>query len=194
MAVDRTSTTIGEALAFNMGSIKTGPFGTVLKAEEYTTSGVPLISVGEIGNGVIRIQNKTPRVPPKVTARLPEYILHEGDIVFGRKGAVDRSARVSAEQAGWFLGSDGIRLRLPPSIDTRFIAYHLQTEVTRSWIFQNATGTTMASLNQGVIERIPILLPSLAEQRAIAHILGTLDDKIELNRRMNETLEAMARA
>jgi len=52
----------------------------------------------------------------------------------------------------------------------------------------------MPSLNQGVIQRIPIVLPPLAEQRAIAHILGTLDDKIKLNRRINETLEEMAQA
>ena len=52
----------------------------------------------------------------------------------------------------------------------------------------------MPSLNQGVIQRVPIMLPPIEEQRAIAHILGTLDNKIELNRRMNETLEEMARA
>jgi type I restriction enzyme S subunit len=52
----------------------------------------------------------------------------------------------------------------------------------------------MASLNQAIIERVPIVLPPLSEQRAIAHILGSLDDKSELNRRMNETLEAVARA
>jgi len=52
----------------------------------------------------------------------------------------------------------------------------------------------MPSLNQDTIERVPIVLPPLTEQRAIAHILGTLDDKIELNRRMSQTLEAIARA
>jgi type I restriction enzyme, S subunit len=49
-------------------------------------------------------------------------------------------------------------------------------------------------LNEGIIRRIPIVLPPLAEQKAIAAVLGALDDKIELNRRMNATLEAMARA
>ena len=187
------STTIGALLASDGGSVKTGPFGTTLKAKEYSTEGVPLISVGEIGYGSLRLHASTPRAPREVVERLPEYILEAGDIVFGRKGAVDRSAMVKPEQTGWFLGSDGIRLRLPNSCDARFIAYQLQSGDTRSWLLQHATGTTMASLNQGTIERLPIVLPPLDEQRAIAHILGTLDDKIELNRQMIETLEAIAR-
>jgi type I restriction enzyme S subunit len=52
----------------------------------------------------------------------------------------------------------------------------------------------MPNLNEGIIRSFPLAIPPLPEQHAIAHILGTLDDKIELNRRMNETLESMARA
>ena len=52
----------------------------------------------------------------------------------------------------------------------------------------------MPNLNEGIVRSFPLTIPPLAEQRAIAHVLGTLDDKIELNRRMNDTLEAMARA
>jgi type I restriction enzyme S subunit len=52
----------------------------------------------------------------------------------------------------------------------------------------------MPNLNADIIRRLEIPLPPLATQRAIAHILGALDDKIELNRKTNETLEAMARA
>ncbi|MFZ1403481.1 MAG: restriction endonuclease subunit S [Anaerolineae bacterium] len=74
--------------------------------------------------------------------------------------------------------------------DTRFLMYAL----TGADISGYLTGSTMPKLTQGNMNRIPILTPPLSEQRAIAHILGTLDDKIELNRRMNETLEAMARA
>ena len=187
-------TTIGGLLATDGGSVKTGPFGTALKAKEYSKVGVPLISVGEVGYGSLRLHEKTPRAPREVVERLPEYLLEAGDIVFGRKGAVDRSALVKPNQAGWFLGSDGIRLRLPTTCDSRFIAYQLQGEASRLWLLHHATGTTMASLNQEIIERVPIVLPPIEQQRAIAHILGTLDDKIELNRRMNETLEATARA
>ncbi|MGN5165684.1 hypothetical protein ACTG10_09610 [Aeromonas hydrophila] len=78
--------TIGELLAREGGSIKTGPFGTALKASEYADVGVPLISVREIGHGTFHIDRKTPRICNATLARLPEYILQEGDIVFARKG------------------------------------------------------------------------------------------------------------
>ena len=76
--------TIGELLARDGGSIKTGPFGTALKASEYSEEGVPLISVREIGHGSFHIDTKTPRVNAITLARLPEYILEEGEIVFAR--------------------------------------------------------------------------------------------------------------
>lgn len=74
--------------------------------------------------------------------------------------------------------------------DTRFLMYALSASDISGYL----TGSTMPKLTQGNMNRIPLLTPLLSEQRVIAHILGTLDDKIELNRKMNETLEAMARA
>jgi type I restriction enzyme S subunit len=74
--------------------------------------------------------------------------------------------------------------------DTRFLMYALAASDISGYL----TGSTMPKLTQGNMNRIPVFTPPLPEQRAIAHILGTLDDKIELNRRMSETLEAMARA
>jgi type I restriction enzyme S subunit len=59
---------------------------------------------------------------------------------------------------------------------------------------QYSTGTTMPSLNDGIIERIPIVLPPIGEQRTIAGILGALDDKVELNQLTSQTLEGMAQA
>jgi type I restriction enzyme S subunit len=187
--------TIGALLDETGGSIKTGPFGTKLKASEYTATGVPVISVREVGFGRLRVHHDTPRVDETVSSRMPEFLLNAGDIVFGRKGAVERSAQVQPDEDGYFLGSDGIRIRLNvEECDPKFISYQLQTTAHRSWMIQHAAGTTMPSLNEGIIRRIPIVLPPLAEQKAIAAVLGALDDKIELNRRMNATLEAMARA
>jgi len=82
-------------------------------------------------------------------------------------------------------------LRGPTDEETRFIYYALSTVAIRPFM----TGSVQAKLSQGNLNRIPIPYPSEGPtRRAIAHILGTLDDKIELNRRMNETLETMARA
>lgn len=189
------TTTLGEFLDQTGGSLKTGPFGTKLKASEYTETGVPVVSVGEVGFGRLKIHDDTPRVDASVWDRMPEYLLKTGDVVFGRKGAVERSAYIRDEEDGYFLGSDGIRVRLnDQKCDPLFIAYQFQSPAHRAWMIQNAAGTTMPSLNEGIIRRIPIVLKPLPEQKAIARILGTLDDKIELNRRMNATLEAMARA
>lgn len=71
--------------------------------------------------------------------------------------------------------------------DTRFLMYALNNGNISGYL----TGSTMPKLTQGNMNRIPILAPPLPEQRAIASVLGALDDKIELNRRMNETLEAL---
>ena len=73
-----------------------------------------------------------------------------------------------------------------------FVYYNLSTR--KEEIRAAAGGSAQPILNKSAFGQLDILLPPLPEQRAIAHILGTLDDKIELNRRMNETLEAMSRA
>jgi len=73
-----------------------------------------------------------------------------------------------------------------------FVYYNLSTR--KAEIRGSASGSAQPILNKSAFGRLEIELPPLPEQRAIAHILGTLDDKIELNRRRNQTLEAMARA
>jgi type I restriction enzyme S subunit len=154
----------------------TGPFGTLLKASEYSESdGVPLISVGEIGDGYFRIGQHTPRIPSKVVNRLPQYLLRAGDVVFGRKGAVDRSALVSDREHGWFLGSDGISIRPTSNCHSPYLAAQFRGASAKAWLVQNATGTTMASLNQRVLSRAKIPIASLPEQSAIATALSDVD-------------------
>ncbi len=74
--------------------------------------------------------------------------------------------------------------------DPQFVSYLLRTIDFLSC----SDKSSVPGVNRNDLHRIPVLLPPLSEQKRIAHILGTLDDKIELNRRMNATLEAMARA
>jgi type I restriction enzyme S subunit len=72
----------------------------------------------------------------------------------------------------------------------RFLMYALAVSDVSGYL----TGSTMPKLTQANLFRIPILAPPLSEQRAIAQVLGTLDDKIECNRRLNRTLEGIVRA
>ena len=177
---DWFETTIGDLIQKYGGEIKTGPFGTQLKASEYTETGVPVISVREIRVGKIILHDRTPRVNETVTDRIPEYLLKEGDVVFARKGGVERSAIVSKEQSGWFLGSDGIRLRLPPHIDCKFLEYFFQTSKHKAWMVSRATGSTMPSLNQRIIANIPIAICSLSEQKSITKTAMKLQEKTNL--------------
>jgi type I restriction enzyme S subunit len=160
--------------------IRTGPFGTLLKASEYSSEGVPVVSVGEIRHGYLRISDNTPRVSEMVTKRLPQYVLKVGDIVFGRKGGVDRSAHIRKEEDGWFLGSDGIAIRADVIHQPEFLAFQFQTTAVKNWLLQNSIGTTMPSLNQGVLSRVQIPIPStIHEQEAIAEALSDADTLIE---------------
>ena len=73
--------------------------------------------------------------------------------------------------------------------DTRYLCYALSATDIGGYL----TGSTMPKLTQGNLNRLPVISPPLSEQKRIAGILGALDDKIELNRKMNETLEQMAK-
>lgn len=162
-------------------SIKTGPFGTLLKASEYSTGdGVPLISVGEIREGFLRITDHTPRVSEAVTRRLPQYVLKAGDIVFGRKGGVERSSLIRPLQEGWFLGSDGISVRPSRDCHDEYLGLQFQSARVQGWLLQNAIGTTMPSLNQAILRNVAIPIPpTKAEQEAIAEALNDADALIE---------------
>lgn len=81
-------------------------------------------------------------------------------------------------------------VRANAGADTRFLCYALRVADIGSYL----TGSTMPKLTQANMHRIPVFAPALHVQRKIAAVLGSLDDKIELNRRMNETLETMAEA
>jgi len=83
-------------------------------------------------------------------------------------------------------------LVLGPGFEPEFVYYWLTAN--RDELERHASGSTFKELSGSALKQIRIRVPPFPEQRAIAHILGTLDDKIELNRKQNETLEAMARA
>ena len=174
--------------------IQTGPFGSQLHKRDYVSEGTPIVTVEHLGDNRL-VHRDLPRVSDKDRDRLSKYRLKAGDIVFSRVGSVDRRALVRQEEEGWLFSGRCLRVRGDPGhIDTTFLSYFFGLHAFREHIRSIAVGATMPSLNTRLLSSIVVPHPPLPEQRAVAHILGTLDDKIELNRRMNETLEAMARA
>jgi type I restriction enzyme S subunit len=176
--------------------LTTGPFGTQLKAAEYSDDGtVPVINVRNVGFGDVRTTTLE-YISPEIAQRLSRHLLIPGDIVFGRKGAVERHAFIQEGQAGWLQGSDCLRLRLSTArLHPRFVSYFLRTERHQQWMKNHCShGATMASLNQDILGRIELPLPSLNVQQSVVRVLSAYDDLIDNNTRRIEILEGMARA
>ena len=116
-------------------------------------------------------------------------LLPKGTVLFSSRAPIGYVAIAAAP----LTTNQGFRNLVPKrGYDSEFLYYLLKANADR--IAHYGTGSTFGEISGTVLGRLAFSFPSLAEQRAIAHILGTLDDKIELNRRMSETLEAMARA
>ena len=181
-------------LCISRNGIQTGPFGSQLHKRDYVQVGTPIITVEHLGENRI-LHTDLPRVSDDDRDRLSRYTLRQGDIVFSRVGSVDRRSLVREEEEGWLFSGRCLRVRPDAGkIDPTYLSYFLGLPAFQEYIRSIAVGATMPSLNTRILCDVSIVYPSLSEQRAIAGVLGALDDKIELNRRMNETLEQMARA
>jgi type I restriction enzyme S subunit len=185
---------VGDFVDDGLAEIQTGPFGTQLKASDYVSDGTPVINVRNIGFGDLR-PDKIEYVGEETAERLSAHFLAPGDIVFGRKGAVDRHLFVQAEHDKWMQGSDCIRLRfLTDQIRTRFISYAFLRKDHQQWMLTQAGNkATMASLNQDIIRRIPVTAPPPDTQERVVDVLSAYDDLIENNRRRMALLEESAR-
>ena len=117
------------------------------------------------------------------------------DLVMSVRGSIGTFARVGPAHVGAQISPNVIRLSPDPAqIEPSFFYYALKGSTASAFISSTSSSSAVPALRASDIKLAEIPVPPVSEQRAIAHILGTLDDKIELNRRMNETLEAMARA
>ncbi len=182
-------------LCIKNGGIQTGPFGSQLHQEDYVDEGTPIITVEHLGENRIT-HNNLPKVSNADKCRLAKYSLEPGDIVFSRVGSVDRRALVRSSEDGWLFSGRCLRVRPDDKkLDSGYLSYFFGIESFKEYIRSIAVGATMPSLNTAILSDMEIPYPkNLTEQRRIAHILGTLDDKIENNRKTAKTLEDMAQA
>ena len=168
------------------------PKGTDLISEATTH---PYIRTKDISDHKIRTQ-EIKYVPDDVFPSIQRYTVDSGDLIISIVGTVGSCAIVPGSLHKASLTENCAKI---VEIDNQrvlreFLYYFLVSEEGQRCIQERVVGSTQPKLPLYGIESIPIGLPALQDQKAIAHILGTLDDKIELNRKTNETLEAMAKA
>jgi len=186
-------TTLGELCAQGGGDIQTGPFGSQLHASDYVETGIPSVMPQNIGDNTIN-EDGIARITQKDAGRLTRYLLRTGDIVYSRRGDVERRAWVRDYQVGWLCGTGCLRVRLGDSADSRFMSYYLGHPNVRAWIVQHAIGATMPNLNTGILSAVPTVIPPLLDQVAITALLGALDDKIAVNDRIGQSALELAMA
>ena len=173
--------------------------GFPFKSAEYTDApdGVRLLRGDNVIQGQLRWDG-VKRWPSTSVAPHAAYSLRADDIVL----AMDRPwieaglkyAILSASDLPALLVQRVARLRGRAGVDTRFLGCVVGSQRFTDYVLAIQTGTAVPHISGPTIKTFEFDLPPLNEQRAIAGILGALDDKIAVNRRMGATLEAMARA
>lgn len=162
------------------------------KSPTKTTSGVPLVTAKIVKDG--RINEATEFIATDdynswMRRGLPKI----GDVLLTTEAPLGQVAQV--RDARIALAQRLIALRgKDDTLDNTFFKFLLQSDAVQNELLSRSTGTTVVGIKQRELRKIALHLPPIDEQRKIGDILGVLDDKIELNRQMNRTLEAVVRA
>jgi type I restriction enzyme S subunit len=191
MVANSTPVTLGDVVDLAVGY----PFRSAHYVEH--DDGVRLLRGDNVAQGQIRWDG-VKRWPTSMLTGLDGYALRAGDVVL----AMDRPWIEAGLKYGCISGDDlpallvqrVARLRGTARLDTGFLRYVIGSRGFTEHVLAVQTGTAVPHISGAQIKSFRFLLPSIEEQRDIAGLLGALDKKIDLNRRMNETLEAMARA
>ncbi len=190
--------TIEEIADPNSKAIVSGPFGSNIGSRFFVELGVPVIRGNNLTTDMTRfIDAGFVFVTEEKADELKNCDAIIDDLIFTAAGSLGQVGIIpkTAKYSRYIISNKQLRARIDKQkVDPLFAFYWLSSKEMVKYIQQRNTGSSVPLINLSVLRSLPIPLPPLPEQRAIAHILGTLDDKIELNRRMNEKLEAMARA
>ena len=162
------------------------------KTPKKVPAGVPLITAKIIKDG--RILPTEEYIAEKdYESWMRRGIPQSGDVVVTTEAPLGEIAQLGSEKVA--LAQRVITLRGKKELlDNCFLKYLMLSHSTQTRLKARASGTTVQGIKQRELRKVELTFPPIHIQRSIARILGTLDDKIELNRRMNKTLEGMAAA
>jgi type I restriction enzyme S subunit len=201
MAGEWKSATLEDVAAQTERPFAMGPFGSNIRAENYRASGVPVIRGLNLSNpgGPRFIDSEFVFLSDEKANELASSFAFPGDLVFVAQGTVGKVGLIplNGKYERYVLSQNLMKVSIAPELsDSMYLFYYFCSQVGQHEILSrvNPTGVPCISKPLTSLRSFEVSLPSISEQQAIACILGTLDDKIELNRRMNQTLEAMARA
>jgi type I restriction enzyme S subunit len=183
--------TIADIAAPDKRSIAIGPFGSSLKADLYVPSGVPVVRGQNIKDGGEIDESDLVFVEPETAARFPACLVNEGDLVFPHRGAIGRVGIVGKRQM--LLSSSMMKLTVDPlKVDSRFVFYYFRGPGQHELLMRASTvGTPGIGQPLTSLRGISIQIPRLDQQRAIAEVLGALDDKIASNTKLAATAEKL---
>ena len=165
----------------DIAEIITGPFGSMLHQSDYVSAGTPVIMPQDIGNRTLN-KSAIAHIGINDAKRLSRYQVQENDIVYARRGDVEKHAFISIDDVGALCGTGCMRIR----VDTEkasplYVSFYLNRPESKRWISQHAVGSNMPNLNTQILSDIPVELPTLGEQLRISSILNCIDQQIQVN-------------
>ena len=165
----------------------------IVQPGEHAPSGIPIVRVSDLKGDRVD-KGKPLRVATSVEAPFSKTRLRGGELIMSIVGTVGQTAIVDESLVGWNVARAVAVIPVVDEIGAYWVKLSLKGGPARNHIGDRLNTTVQATLNLRDLVSLPIVVPPLDERLAIAATLGALDDKIELNRRMCETLETMARA
>lgn len=176
-----------------------GPFGSLIKVETFVPDGIPIISGQHLHGSRLDDTPGYNFIEEDHAQRLANANVQRGDIVFTHRGNIGQVSYIPEDSKfeRYVISQSQFCMRCDPKkAIPEFVTYYFRSPEGQYKLLANSSQVGVPSIAQPVtyLRTIEVPLPPLPEQRAIANILCTLDDRIELNRRMNKTLEAVAQA
>ena len=132
----------------------------------------------------------------KVERQLKSNLALPGDVVFTQRGTLGQVGLVPlGNHSRYVISQSQMRLRVAEGVaDPRFVYYACSTPAFRQQVFENAIATGVPHINLGILNRLRVPHPPLAEQLVIAELLGSIDDKIEANKRRAHVADSLVTA